>query len=81
MKTINESSNAVIKDMASPTSAIPWTVDGLKEASGIIAAADTVPSTGDVQLGIVEFLESQTGIKARSGLSGADGRFVLLKRA
>ena len=79
-KIINESSNAVIKDMASPVSAIPWTVDGLKEASGIAAAADVVPSTGDVQVGIVEFLETQTGVKARAGLSGADGRFVLLKR-
>ena len=80
MTTLNATSNSVIKDMALPGSAIPWTVDGLKEASGVAAAADVVPSTGDVQVGIVEFLETQTGVKARAGLSGADGRFVLLKR-
>ena len=39
-----------------------------------------IDGTGDVQLGLVEFLEGQTGVKARAGLSGADGRFVRLTR-
>ncbi|MCX6130101.1 MAG: hypothetical protein NTX25_13680 [Proteobacteria bacterium] len=78
---INQSSNAVIKDMAAATAALAWDVEGLKEANGTNATGDMVPSTGDVQLGIIEFLEGQTGVQARKGLSGTDGRFVKLKRA
>jgi len=77
---INQSSNSAIKDMASEAAALPWNMDALKEADGSKAASNVVPSTGDVQLGLVEFLEGQTGVKARAGLSGADGRFVRLTR-
>lgn len=77
---INQTKNDVIANPAQPTAAVPWDVAGLVEADGAAAANTVVPNTGDVQLGVIEFLESQTGIKARAGLTGVDGRFVKLKR-
>jgi hypothetical protein len=77
---INQTKNPIIADPASPEAAVPWDVDGLKEADGSAAASTVVPNTGDVQLGVIEFLESQTGVKARTGFTGPDGRFVKLKR-
>jgi len=79
MGLINQSTNAVLKDTGLKSSAVAWDVDGLKAADG--TAANAVANTGDVQMGIVEFLEQQTGLKARGSLSAADGMFVKLKRA
>ncbi len=71
--------STAVKDMAAGTSAMKWDMDGFMSADG--SKADDVPSTGDVQMGVVEFLEEQTGTNARAGLTGTDGRFVKLKRA
>ncbi len=78
---INQTKNDIIANPAQPNAAVPWDVDGLKEADGSASANTVVPNTGDVQLGVIEFLESQSSVKARVGLSGPDGRFVKLKRA
>lgn len=77
--SIDQASSGPVKDMAAAASAMAWDVDGLKESDG--SNSTEVPTTGDVQLGVIEFLEEKTGKKARGGLSGADGRFVKLKRA
>ncbi len=38
------------------------------------------PTTGDVGLGIIEFLEEKAGVQARTALSDDQGRFIKLKR-
>lgn len=77
---VDSPDSTAVKDMAAAGAAMAWDMDGLKNADGTAAAATAIPTTGDVQMGLVEFLEEQTGKKARVGLSAADGGFVKLKR-
>jgi hypothetical protein len=81
MAAINQSTSPVILDPGAPTSAMAWDTPGLSEGDGSASPSSAVPTTGDVQLGVVEFLEGQAGVKARSGLTGTDARFVKLRRA
>ena len=75
---IDVESNTVIKDMAAPGSVMAWDVDGLTEKDGTKSKAS--PTAGDVQMGVVEFLEQVSGVDARKDLPAADGRFVKLQR-
>jgi hypothetical protein len=77
-EAMNVLSNATIQNPALAASASPWTVDGLKNADG--TALSSVPTTGDVQMGVVEFLEGVSGVNARKNLSSGDARFVKLAR-
>ena len=80
MKSINEPGSSIVQDSAALTSAGNWGLaDTLKDVDGKDAAAGVKPSTGDVQMGIVDFLEEKTGRSVRKQL-GADGSFVKLKR-
>lgn len=80
MNAINQTQGQVVEDMAAGASAKPWDVEGLKTKAGANATATTVPTTGDVQMGIVEFLEEQTSKSVRGDLASSDGSFVKLKR-
>jgi len=75
---INSESNNVIKDMAAPNSNMAWDVDGLTEKDGIKSTSK--PNTGDVQMGVVDFLEQVSGVQVRKDLNASDGRFVKLHR-
>jgi hypothetical protein len=81
MAAINDATSPMCTNPGTKAGQLSWDTAGLSEADGTASAAGTLPTTGDVQLGLVEFLEGQTGVKARTGLTGADGRFVKLKRA
>lgn len=78
MAEINKPGSNQVKNMAIAGAEKPWE-DGLKTDAGV-AAVNKVPTTGDVQMGVVEFLESKTGKTARQGLPSGDGAFVKLKR-
>jgi hypothetical protein len=75
---IDADSNNVIKDMAAPGSVLAWDTDGLMEKDGTKSTAK--PNAGDVQMGVVDFLEQVSGVQVRKDLPSTDGRFVKLQR-
>ncbi len=77
LSAIDIETNAVIKDMAAPGSIMAWD-EGLKEKDGTNSTAK--PNAGDVQMGVVDFLEQVSGVQVRKDLPAADGRFVKLLR-
>lgn len=78
---INQTSNAMLMNPGSSASAVAWNLeDAMKDKDGN-AADSTVPTTGDVGMGIIQFLEEKTGKQARKDLAAVDGRYVKLKRA
>lgn len=81
MSVVNASSNAFLKDPGNAAAAMAWDVeDAFKEKDGT-EAANSIPATGDVGMGVVQFLEEKTGKQVRSPLGAGDGRYVKLKRA
>lgn len=78
MAEINKPGSTQVINMAAAGAEKPWE-EGLYSDGGI-AVTNRPPSSGDVQMGVVEFLESKTGAKARQGLPSGDGAFVKLKR-
>lgn len=76
--SIDNESNNIVKNMAAPGAAMAWDTDGMMEKNG--TKSTQVPSTGDVQMGAIQFLEEKTGKNARAELSDSDGRYVMLKR-
>jgi hypothetical protein len=78
MEAINGSTGASVADPAAASAAMKW-ADGLMDAGGA-KDANGVPRSGDVQMGVVEFLEEVRGQNVRSGVSSDEGRFVKLAR-
>lgn len=78
MASVDSETNAIIKDMAAPAAAMEWDVDGLMGKDNTKATG--TPSTGDVQMGVVQFLEDKVGKNVRKDLSATDGQYVKLAR-
>lgn len=70
--------SAALQDPALRASAMAWDMDGLMKKDG--TKSTDVPTSGDVQMGVVEFLEQVSGVNARKELSESDGKFVKLQR-
>ena len=81
MAAINASSNNMLKNPGGTASALAWDVSDALKAQDGTAADNLVPSTGDVGMGVIQFLEEKTAKEARKDLAPADGRYVKLKRA
>lgn len=80
MAAINTKSSGFLRDPGGDNASMPWDLaDALKEKDGTDAVGG-IPSTGDVGMGVVDFLEEKTGILVRKTLSAAEARFVKLKR-
>ncbi len=76
----NKQDSAVLRDLAAETAQVPWdSAEGLRTKSGT-RLAGVAASTGDVQMGVAQFLEQNTGKSVRSALSEEDGRYAHLKR-
>lgn len=81
MAAINTRSSNFLRDPGGANAAMAWDIpDALKEKDGS-DAVNGLASTGDVGMGVIEFLEEKTGTSVRKALSSADARYVKLKRA
>lgn len=79
MAAVDSESSAFNREPAAAASCMPWDMDGILAKDGT-SAQSVRPSTGDVQMGVVEFLEQVSGVSVRKSLSDTDGRFVKLHR-
>jgi hypothetical protein len=68
----------VINPGAAVSGTVSWTSNELTEENGQPSVAGSLPSVGDMQMGVVEFLADVTGQKAK--MRAGSGRFVKLKR-
>lgn len=77
---LNREDSVILQDLAAETAQVPWdSPEGLQSRGGSRLDA-TVATTGDVQMGVAQFLEERTGKSVRGALSEDDGRYALLKR-
>jgi hypothetical protein len=80
MTAIQSENSSIVTDPGNRSAGGNWTqTDAFKDVNGLDMPKDIAPTTGDVQMGVVDFLENQTGISVRKSL-GVDGSYVKLKR-
>ncbi len=74
--------DGVVRDLAAENAQLAWNSgDGIRAKGGTrLDGAAAIPSVGDVQMGVAQFLEDKTGIDARGGVGAEDARFARLKR-
>lgn len=79
-QAFGQTGGPVVTDPAAENAAVAWTTgDGLKGKGGN-ALSGRVADMGDVQMGVVEFLEEKSGVKARTNLVEDAARYAKLKR-
>jgi hypothetical protein len=78
MAAINTPNSAVVQDPGNPVkTAVQWESKELTEENGTPSAVKTLPTVGDVQMGVVDFIANVTGQTEK--LEPGRGRYVKLK--
>ena len=76
----NKMDSTVLRDLAAETAQIPWDGDDGLRTKGGAKLPRAVASVGDVQMGVVQFLEDAVQLNARRAVTDDEGRYAFLKR-